>query len=1282
MSRILGPNGLPLSVPPAPDALRKEGFGDSALPHPLTFAALFNTSWKTYYQSRYDEARRKDPYFAETMRNDSFLTGLLWERTLAVTSLPWHLEVDDENDPRQCAVRDHLTKQVKKCPRFRGLMKSLQYEGVYYGRTAVETNYSWCDMPFTLPVLPAAGVGTPPGGQPTPGQPPAERDPDGGLPIEKPGQPQASPTTPAVQPIPMRSLYVKEWFPISGDKIGHLWNGTPTILVNASQTDKIADAEFIYNDLNKALVVSGSWADHLLFHYTWREDSDFFDGYEKAEAVFGVGIRSKVALWQWIRMEWIAKISDFMDRSVPRKLWYYELGNEASKAAVELAAKTDSNKTDIILPRSNLNKNQGVEYLEASLANVTVLKELVQHIEQEYIIPLVSGQKMSRDHTGSGGLGGSGAADLAGDTKGNITEDDANGLAETLTGSQDVHGLVYFLQRHTFPDTLPGRPGGFPIRFMLGYMDPKGKERLETIQIASEMVPVKAADVYKAAGLTKPTATDELAEKPEAKPNPFEEGGKDSPKGDDFEPKPDAFSADARGNEHAPAGSDKGGQFVSKSGAAIHRGVEQAAPIHDPKDWTKGKSHVGMTSWRSNLTGRQIIQPEESAPPNQHRHREQDDWKANEAYQRPGETAKEWALRNPLGTKPAEQTTERPPNDPEFNSPERIQAEEMVRDAMGGPSRTFDGIGWTHFWNEDGSEAGLTLHERPQGDGYVIESDFGKVLIHLDDEPDHVEYKVLRTLRRPIPKRLRRVGKEIKAANESPDRHALDQQGHDHAPTGKGGGRFVPKHQQAVHAAHQNARKGVAGAKDRKAAVAAIKDAASTVKETMTAHVAEKLGPLLESLKKQHGRTVLGPVKKQARAFAAAVALEFRESMAGALANSGSKLDVLDAIEDDPIDWRARLDDLASEVETEVENEAADALSQDAASYPNIGSADPALDKADADRLDADARSIARAVAAETRAALAEEAPPAPAESPLKQAAAPPAPEPDKHALDDQAPPGKVYRYDAAGLWLETREPKEGGELVTRVTRAATGRIEKVTPTFEPYPGVDRYELDSLGHNHAGAGPGGGRFIPKGQQISAAKELAAAGKDYGEIGEELGCSKLAAQYLADREREDRPTKGLPDESRPELSLEDRAHVWDYTREAYGEINAALRSGADPRRFPLHAAVEKAKPFTVPVKVKRGIEIEDEEELESMMDSFREAARDGGMVDFPGFVSTSTASSFGGNVQFEILVRRGLDASNYSENMGELLLPAGSSFRVLSVKGGRVSLEQILEGENG
>ncbi len=518
MSQLVGPNGLPLSVPPDPDALRKAGFGDSPLPHPLTYAALFNVAWRNYYQRLFDEARRKGFDFAGTMRNDSFLTGLMWERTLAVTSLPWHLEIDDENDPRQCAVRDHLTKQLKRTPQFRGMMKSLQYERTWYGRTAVETNYAWADMPFTLPVLPAAPTQAP-------GQPPQERDPDGGLPIEKPGAPAQPPVTPAVAPVNQRSLYVKEWFPINGDKIGHMWNGTPTILVNASQTDKIADAEFVYNDLNKALVVSGSWKDHFLFHYAWPEDSDFFDGFEAAEARFGVGVRSKIALWQWIRMEWVAKISDFMDRSIPKKLWYWELGNAASEEAVRLAAKTDSDKTDIILPRSALNKNQGVEYLQASMENVTQLMELVKHIEQEYLIPLINGQKMSRDHTGSGGLGGSGAADMAGDTKGNITEDDANSLAECLTGGPDVHGLVYFLQRHTFPETLPSRPGGFPVRFVLGYMDPKGKERLETIKLAGEMVPVKAADVYKAAGLTKPTATDELAEKPAPKANPFDSGG-------------------------------------------------------------------------------------------------------------------------------------------------------------------------------------------------------------------------------------------------------------------------------------------------------------------------------------------------------------------------------------------------------------------------------------------------------------------------------------------------------------------------------------------------------------------------------------------------------------------------------------------------------------------------------------------------------------------------------------------------------------------------------------
>ncbi len=233
----------------------------------------------------------------------------------------------------------------------------------------------------------------------------------------------------------------------------------------------------------------------------------------------------------------------------------------------------------------------------------------------------------------------------------------------------------------------------------------------------------------------------------------------------------------------------------------------------------------------------------------------------------------------------------------------------------------------------------------------------------------------------------------------------------------------------------------------------------------------------------------------------------------------------------------------------------------------------------------------------------------------------------------------------------------------------------------QDHPRADNGQFGSGG---GGGAEGGSEEKPSGasQSLTAlrshAQSIVDKGGDYGDVAEALGTSKLAAQYLVERDSDDKPNMKLPDTSRPELDIEERAEVWDYTREAYEEMNSRLRRGASPDSFPLQAIINKADEFPDPVTVRRGIDIEDDDELEALLESFRNAAEAGEMVEFPGFTSTAaTGGAFPGNVQLEILARKGLDASNYTGNAGELLLAASSNFRVLSVKGTRIKLEQVL-----
>jgi hypothetical protein len=156
---------------------------------------------------------------------------------------------------------------------------------------------------------------------------------------------------------------------------------------------------------------------------------------------------------------------------------------------------------------------------------------------------------------------------------------------------------------------------------------------------------------------------------------------------------------------------------------------------------------------------------------------------------------------------------------------------------------------------------------------------------------------------------------------------------------------------------------------------------------------------------------------------------------------------------------------------------------------------------------------------------------------------------------------------------------------------------------------------------------------------------------------------------------------IPDAGRPHLKKDEIAEVQDYLEEgtAYHEINEELRQGGrlGYGAKTLQNAIMKAPKFASPVKASRGIQVS-REDLPALIEELKS-----GEFTHAGFVSASTQSSFPGNVQFDIIAHQGLDASFYGANAGEILLPAGTSFKVknLEQKGNSIkaTLEQVVEG---
>jgi hypothetical protein len=88
---------------------------DFAVPHVWTFSALYRGAQKTY-EHLFDEAMEEGRDQALAMKRDVHLAALLQERKLAVAGLKWHLEVDDDRDPKLLRLRDGLTPLLEATP--------------------------------------------------------------------------------------------------------------------------------------------------------------------------------------------------------------------------------------------------------------------------------------------------------------------------------------------------------------------------------------------------------------------------------------------------------------------------------------------------------------------------------------------------------------------------------------------------------------------------------------------------------------------------------------------------------------------------------------------------------------------------------------------------------------------------------------------------------------------------------------------------------------------------------------------------------------------------------------------------------------------------------------------------------------------------------------------------------------------------------------------------------------------------------------------------------------
>lgn len=548
-SRIYDGTDLPLLFGPDGQPLRSEYSDGMALPHILTFPSILSGGYQSYFHGQADEAVRKSKtLLALPMGRDDFIMGLVQERILGASSLPWDLECDNEREPYQIAVRDHVKKAIQNTRGLRYIVEWLLWS-CYFGRYAAQIKWKW------------EGING------------------------------------------RKTLCVDNAHPVLGDKIVYLFSGVPAVLT--SGTEDLPGGKYLTatNDGARALLLTpGAWRERFIIATADRLDADFWES-DQADAIHGVGIRSAIAWQAWIRLGYLTKVAEWVDKiGLGVTLWYYELGNDASYRKVQREASQQSDKTNILIPvsREGATTNLGPKRMDVPTGGAELVLKLLEPIERHIERYIVGQDKSGGSGQSGSGLGNEADAAFKQDTKRNIIARDADRIAEALTGDLVNPGLVSMIQYYTFPETAPGRPGHFRLHWRFRLESVVMKEKVESAKTMVELgIPIRTDEVRTAAGFSKPAQQDEIVKPPapppgmgpDGQPLPAQPGaapngapgqppknGQALPNG---RPRPpftrsaqhvDQESQRVRPEQyeqrHKPAGSPEGGQFTTGNGGA------------------------------------------------------------------------------------------------------------------------------------------------------------------------------------------------------------------------------------------------------------------------------------------------------------------------------------------------------------------------------------------------------------------------------------------------------------------------------------------------------------------------------------------------------------------------------------------------------------------------------------------------------------------------------------------------------------------------------------------
>lgn len=425
--------GFPNPAPSAPGGL-PPGKGGLTTPNFLTFSALVRSAAKAYLQTS-DEALRDSPANARAMRRDPVLMGALRKRQRKTAQISWSIEPDDETDPAQTEAAQLITHVIEAIPKFQKL-KMMLLEAIWFGHYAVEVAYEW-------------------------------REHQG-----------------------KQVLFARDFIPINGDKIRFRWDGVPGFLVMAAYPGKKDSTDY-----GLAHFVTPDERQQYIIHEHEPDDADWIEP-EMAGAIHGVGVRGRLYWFWWLKQQVFAQLMNYIHRFANGlTIFYYNASDKEAKEEAITAARQQFSSTALIYPRWNTEKpdTNKVERLEVGTASPTLIWNLVDGYFDPIMVRYIMGQTISMDHTGSGGLGGSGVADLAEGDVDEIVKYDAVDLGETLQTD-----LVNVLYSYNAPGIKPGK-------FKFQVDSPNSKELMTYGQILFEWgVPLSEEQAYKISQWEKP----------------------------------------------------------------------------------------------------------------------------------------------------------------------------------------------------------------------------------------------------------------------------------------------------------------------------------------------------------------------------------------------------------------------------------------------------------------------------------------------------------------------------------------------------------------------------------------------------------------------------------------------------------------------------------------------------------------------------------------------------------------------------------------------------------